>query len=466
MDWKRRCELIPGGCSTYSKMPCRFVDGVYPKEVEYAKGARIGPEGKWIDYEMGLGAVVLGHSYERVRRAVAEQMERGTIYGFPTDKEGRLAERLNTLIPSAQMVRFTNTGTEACMAAVKIARAFTGRERVVHCGYHGWASWYSAGAPMNLGTTDDEQNQISSFLYNNLATLEQEFATGPDIAAVIMEPYLLEAPVPGFLRGVRTICDEHATVLIFDEVVTGFRTLRWTAQSYFGVTPDLTCIGKCMANGMYPISAVVGKRDLMMLTEASAGCFVSGTFAANPVGCAAALETIQCLDDFGAIDHIWEYGRLLKATFDQMLDALGMPEGIKMGGLPCRPDFVFPTDLHKSLFWQECLKNGVCFGPATFICYEHTNTELDITTAAMRRALDIVHKNWDHPEKALEGQPIQPTFRASAGKVLRKHPNAAGLWRCLEGKKCKPFARPMVGKRGPQVQRCPTCGSKKITREW
>jgi glutamate-1-semialdehyde 2,1-aminomutase len=466
MDWKRRCEFIPDGCSTMSKQPCRYVEGVYPQEIGWAQGAYIGRldlDTKWIDYTLGLGTVILGHNYERVRRAVAQQLAHGTIYGLPCPQEAELAQKLVSIIPGAEMVRFTNTGSEADHAAVKIARAVTGRERVACCGYHGWFSWYSAQSAHSLGCTADERQQIQSFIYNDLASLEKLFASGPKLAAVIMEPYVFDTPKPGFLEGVRDLCTKSGTVLIFDEVVTGFRTPGWTASAHYGITPDLTCLGKCMSNGVVPISVVCGKRDLMMVL--TKGCFVSGTFAANPLACTVALETISVIEDVGAIAHIWSYGDRLKAHFDQIVNAQGLA-GVAMDGQSCRSRFHFPTPEHLSLFWQECLKQGVFFGYAQFISYSHQQVEFDKTVIAMGRALDAVARNWNDPLKALQGKPAQATFRMTVGKPVTEPAPAtdvpAAKYRCS---KCSNgFDEPYLAEAGRYRNRpaCPRCHTVEI----
>jgi glutamate-1-semialdehyde aminotransferase len=415
MDWKRRCELIPDGCSTMSKMASRYVEGFHPTEWQGAHGARCLAGGKeYVDYTLALGAVILGYADRPLREEFIRQYDAGTPLSCPAAAEGELAEQLVQIVPSAEQVRFVNTGTEACLAAVKIARAATGRERILCCGYHGWASWYSAQSPHNLGCTADEKQQIQSFVYNDIASLEKLFQEGPPVAAVIMEPYVFELPKNNFLKRVRALCDRYAAVLIFDEVVTGFRTPMLTAQKLFAVTPDLTVLGKCITNGVVPLAVVCGKKDLMqVLTK---GCFVSGTFAGNPLACGMALATIHCIQELGVVTAIGDYGVQFKARFEEIVDKAGLSAKVKLRGVPCRTFFDFPTEEHKSLFWQECAKNGVWFGYAQFVSYAHGPAELDITEVAMRQAMDVVAKNWEHAEKKLEGKCAQATFRLTAGQ--------------------------------------------------
>jgi glutamate-1-semialdehyde 2,1-aminomutase/spore coat polysaccharide biosynthesis protein SpsF len=458
MDFKRCCELIPSGCSTYSKQPNRYVEGVYPIFGEPRPGAYLWADGQqYIDYTMGLGAVVLGNANPRVNEAVLRQVHLGNTIGAPSAMEGELAEKLCDLIPSAQMVRFTNTGTEACMAAIKIARAYTGRERVMCCGYHGWGSWYSAQTEQNHGCTEAEKAQIQSFTYNDMADFTRVLESSSLPAAVIMEPYVLDAPKDGFLHHIHAACAKRGIILIFDEVVTGFRTTDWTAQKMFGVTPDLTCVGKCMANGLVPISAVCGHRNLMEVI--SNDCFISGTFAANPLALAASLATIKAIEDFGAIHHIWEMGTQLKSYFEQIVASKSL-QGVTVKGYPCRTWFDFPTEAHKSLFWQECFRQGVWFGYAQFLSLGHSQMEMDQTVRAMKMGIDKVATHWDHPEKALEGKPAQATFRMAVHDTPKVEP--ARKYRCED---CKTgFDVPYVAEYGRYrgKEACPTCHKTEI----
>lgn len=770
MDWKRRCELIPDGASTMSKLASRYVDGYHPKEWQGAHGAYCVAGGKeYVDYTLGLGAVVLGYGDRRLREEFLAAYDEGTPLSCPHDVEGVLAEKLGLLVPCAEQVRFVNTGTEACMAAVKIARAATGRERILccydphteiltadgfkpvssvtvgesvatlnpqtnsleyhavekthayrfdgkmvhfkgiacdlmvtpdhmiyrrftsgsgatafrlsearkelghrtytkmtaqcewhctdvetveippcmappsrrnpgehhslltkgltrfsvlpfvkflawyltegssnaykkcgrveyrvtisqdpkknpnkaseimalirelgfqpcqnghhisfsskemveylrplgkchdkhvpywvkqlspqfllpfaeamvkgdgtfengrmrkfytaskrladdmqevllklgmagcltkrknngfarndgrtkrqgeiyhlsiqdgsdesnlrsgkpeeveyhgmvycvtvpnhivmvrrngrlvwsgNCGYHGWSSFYTAQCPHNAGTTEAEKQQIAPFVYNDLVGLNKLLKAGPAPAAVIMEPYVFEAPQAGFLLGVRNLAHQYGAVLIFDEVVTGFRTPGLSAQKYYGVTPDLACLGKCITNGVVPMAVVCGKRDLMqVLTK---GCFVSSTFAANPLACRMALATIRRIEELGAVTAIWSTGEQFRARFDRVVAEQGLSDKVGLKGFPCRTFFDFPTEEHKSLFWQECLRNGVWFGYAQFISYAHGAAELDQTEIAMRQAMDAVARNFKKPAAKLEGRCAEATFR-------------------------------------------------------
>ena len=412
MNWLKTCELIVDGVQTLSKMPEKHVNGVYPKYITHGKGAYVyGDDGKrYIDYPCGLGAVLLGYANDRVNQAVKEQLMRGSIFSLPNYLETELAERIVDLIPSAEKVRFLKTGSEATSAAVKIARAFTGKEGIICIGYHGWHDWYCSTTTKKAGVPEQAVVQckynsisevITAFEYN-----EQEDMTG--IAAVIMEPYILDEPNYGYLNKIRKLCDRYGALLIFDEVVTGFRTTDYSAQKMFKIMPDLTCLGKAMANGL-PISAVCGKKEIMNVLMKD--CFVSSTFGGELLSIAAALEVLKILDEENIIHKIWDSGNLFKEGFKQIVDSCKMGDYIGIKGYPPRTFFTFSSEAHKSLFWQECLGKGVLFGYAQFISASHGRDEIDQTLLAMKHAVQMVSKYFDNPKAALRGEVAQETFR-------------------------------------------------------
>lgn len=400
MNWDRTCKAIPDGVQTLSKMPARHVDGVYPKYIDRAKGAYIwSGEKRWIDFPLGLGAVILGHADFDVNIAIKKQLEEGVIYSLPNPKETELAELICDIIPSAEMVRFLKTGSEAASAAIKIARTYTNRKRIIACGYHGWHDWYSSTCKP-AGCVDRYVTQLP---YNDIESFRKKITT--TCAAVIMEPYVFEEPKVDFLKAIRRLCTEKGVVLIFDEVVTGFRTPKLSAQKYFGVTPDLTCLGKPMANGL-PISCICGRKEIMeVLTK---DCFVSSTFGGEMLSIAAALKTIEIVQQ-KTLHHITIMGSKLKEAFNRYAQNYGLFD-CRCVGYPQRTKFEFPTDAHKSLFWQECLKRGVFFGFAQFISFAHDMPILDKTVDAIKNSLYIL-KKYPDPTVALEGKVATPALR-------------------------------------------------------
>jgi glutamate-1-semialdehyde aminotransferase len=388
-------------------MPSKYVEGVYPKYIDRGDGAYIyAGERGYIDYPLGLGAVLLGHNIKEVNMAVLGQLTRGNIFPLPHPLETVLAEKIRDLIPCAEKVRFLRTGSEACSASVRIARAYTKRQKVICCGYHGWHDWYNQTTTKALGTPKD--GLVTQLKYNDYEAFAKHFADNKnEIACIIMEPYVYDAPKDEFLKRVAKLCRINETLLIFDEVVTGFRTKGYSAQKMFGIKPDLSCFGKAMANGL-PISCVCGSAKVMDVLEGD--CFVSSTFGGELTAISAALATIKFMEENGVLHHIWSMGDILKNQFNVMAKQYGM-HGCECIGYPCRTFFKFPSAQMKSLFWQECLRRGVFFGYAQFVSFSHQRDEIDKTIAAMREAFKIVRKYKDNPSDALDGKSAEETLR-------------------------------------------------------
>ena len=315
----------PGGSQTMSKSPSAF-PGAYPGFLAHGRGAEVWDiDGIWYtDWICGLGANGLGMSHRGVLAAAQNQLRKGVSFSLPTILETRVAEQLIDCIPCAEMVRFTKTGSEACAGAVRIARAATGRSTIVVCGYHGWHDWYAVTMPQHPGVPEELSPLVRSFTYNDLASFRA--VLDRDVAAVIMEPVLHDAPQPGFLAEVARLTARAGALLIFDENVTGFRTALGGAQSYYGVTPDLAVFGKAMSNG-FPLAAIVGRADLMR--EA---VFVSGTFGGEAVSLAAALSTIEVYQETACIPSMHAVGHRLLAGLRRVLS----PD-FTVDGLPWKP---------------------------------------------------------------------------------------------------------------------------------
>jgi glutamate-1-semialdehyde aminotransferase len=399
----RTCKVIPDGVQTLSKMPSKHVEGVYPVYIDRGDGAYIYDRhgNRYIDFPSGLGAVILGHAFGPYNQIVREQLERGLLFPLPHVMETGLAEKICQLF-KMDMCRFLKTGSEATSAAVKIARAYTGRDAIGCCGYHGWHDWYNASTPKNKGCHELAAAQITQLGYNKTHEFA-EFIQKHKPAAIIMESVVLEPPKEDFLQNVRRLCDDNGVVLIFDEIVTGFRYPGFSAANYYKVQPDLICLGKAMANGL-PISCVAGKREIM--EELQGDCFVSSTFGGELLSITAALATIDLMERYGAVKQIWWAGNYLKQEFNRIAD--GKAQCI---GLAPRTYFNFPTEAHKSLFWQECLARGVLFGYAQFTTLAHTADVMNEVRAAMEGAWEILIAHWDNPEVALKGKVAQQTFR-------------------------------------------------------
>jgi glutamate-1-semialdehyde aminotransferase len=420
MAWLARArQVVPGASQTLSKGPGMFVEGAYPVFLDRGLGCRVWDVdgNQYVDYILGLASITLGYAYPAVTEAVARQLERGSIFSLPHPLEVEVAERLRDLIPCAQMARFLKTGSEADAAAVRVARAATGRDVLLFAGYHGWHEWYAVTTPRAKGVPKDFSRFIAPFDYNDLASLEQALDEHHGrVAAVIMEPVLLDAPAPGFLAGVKAAAHRHGALLIFDEIVSGFRWAVGGAQEYFGVVPDLATFGKGMANGL-PLAAVVGSRELMSEFD---DIFVSSTFGGDTLALAACLAT---LDEYGrqpVIEHLWRVGRRFQDGFTAIAARLGVPA--RCIGYPVHPKIVIDhrspetQGLLMSLFLQETGRRGVIFHFAGFnISFSHAETDVDESLQACEEALRVLAGALADGRIAerLEGKPYTEAFRRS-----------------------------------------------------
>lgn len=358
LDWThflKAQELIAQGALTNSKRPECFVKGVYQTHVKKAFGPFVwDTDGRQLyDFICGMGSMLIGHGNQIIAESIYRQATQGITFSLSSTIELELAEALQEIMPWIQKVKFLKTGTEACLAAVKIARAKTGRLNMLTEGYHGWSDEFVSLTPPALGCRPTTHA-------DSLKTLSQINA---DTACVIVEPIMTDLSVERiqWLRDLRELCTHYGAVLIFDEVITGFRTPKFTMSRYLDIEPDLICIGKAMGAGM-PISAVLGKTDIMNCGE----YFVSSTFAGEACSMAASLSLIQGLrtNKFD-LNDLWSTGKHFQDKFNLL-----MPDKLKLVGYPSRA--VFQGDpLTKALFWQESYRAGILFGASFFFSFAH-----------------------------------------------------------------------------------------------
>jgi glutamate-1-semialdehyde aminotransferase len=413
--YARAIKVIPGATQTLSKGADRFVNGVTPKFLSHGDKAHVWDidGNEYIDWPMGLGAILLGYRIGEISLAMGEPIVRGASFTLPHYSEVDLAEKLVEIIPCAEMVRFAKNGSDVTEAAVRIARAVTGRKHIAYCGYHGSHDWCSVTGGLKRGLIDD--GYVHPFEYNKPSSLIKVIETYP-CAAVIMEQGLEEpCDIVGemnFLQWVKKIANQEGALFILDEIVTGFRYALGGAQELYNVTPDLCTMGKAMANGM-PISVLMGKREYMQtLTE---GVFFSNTFSGDAVAIAAALKTIEIVQREAVIPQLWIKGThlregILKAAEDRALK-------INLRGNPVRSVLEIPDKEGKpdriaySLFLQETIEQGVLFGVPIFPCWTHTEKDIEETLNAVDRAFLYVkacQDTGDPLEQFLEGDPIAP----------------------------------------------------------
>ncbi len=411
-------KLIPSCTQTFSKGPTQFVQGVAPVFLQKGQGSRVWDVdgNEYIDYPMGLGPIILGHNYPAVTEAVIKQMREGTAFSLPHPLEVEVAELLTEIIPCAEMVRFGKNGSDVTSGAVRVARAYTGREMIACSGYHGWQDWYIGTTTRDRGIPESTKKLTRTFQYNDIASLEAIFAENPGkVAAVIMEPVGVIAPKDGFLEKVQSLARKEGALLIFDEVVTGFRYALGGAQELLKVVPDLACFGKAMGNGL-PIAAVVGRKDVMALFDE---IFFSFTAGGETASLAAARATILELRAKNAIGHFWEMGQQIKDGYNTYAKAFGVEKFTECVGYAPRVLATFKDERGaeslelKSLFQQECLKRGVLFAGAHNICLSHGPEEIHWTLRVYRTAMEILAEaiKKGNVKERLEGEPVQPVFR-------------------------------------------------------
>jgi glutamate-1-semialdehyde 2,1-aminomutase len=423
-------ELIPGGAHTYARGSDQFPEDMTPVLVR-GRGARVQDlDGNWlIEYGMGLRAITLGHGYEPVVSAVCEAAAEGVNFSRPTVWELRAAEELLEQVPGADMVKFAKNGSDVTTAAIKLARAATGRDLVAICGSQPFFSvddWFIASTQMKAGIPSAHQSMTVKFTYNDLPSVEALFDAYPDqIAAVILEAATATAePAPGFLEGLRSLTERNGTVLIFDEMITGMRWSRYGAQSVYGVTPDISTWGKAIGNG-FSISALAGKRELMepggLNTGSSRVFLLSTTHGAETTGLAAYLAVSRTYAERDVVREMEVQGTKLRTGLEQVISDAGLSDHVVIMGRPSC--LVFGTKDHngqpsqafRTLFIQELLRRGV-LGQSLVISAAHTDSDIDQTVEAAAGALKVYGQAIEasSTDGLLMGRPVAPAMREFA----------------------------------------------------
>jgi glutamate-1-semialdehyde 2,1-aminomutase/spore coat polysaccharide biosynthesis protein SpsF len=417
----RSRKVIPGCSQTFSKGYTQYVQGACPIFLKRGKGCKVWDVdgNEMIDYVQGLLPNILGYADPRVNEAAAAQAAEGHSFSLPHPLEVELAERLVSLIPCAEMVRFGKNGSDATTGAVRVARAFTGRDRVAVCGYHGWHDWFIGSTARAGGVPGTVRELTHPFAYNNLDSLRAVLEAHPgEFAAVVMEPVNFIEPAPGFLEGVKEIVARHGALLVFDEICSGFHFGLGGAQRFFGVTPDLACFGKAMGNG-YPIACVVGRADVMKVYE---DVFFSFTFGGEVMSMAAAMAVLDVLEQTDALDRMERSGRRLKETFNGLADAAGLGSRYECIGYPRWTAIRFmdaegkESYLARSLFQQEAIKRGILLLNTHNVTAAHDEAALEWTFEAYAGAFKTLAAWLSDPDPSvhLEGKPVEPVFRVRA----------------------------------------------------
>jgi glutamate-1-semialdehyde 2,1-aminomutase/spore coat polysaccharide biosynthesis protein SpsF len=411
-------KVIPLGSQTFSKSKIQFPNGHAPLFLERGQAGHVWDidGNEYIDMVSGLLPVLLGYCDPDIDNAIIDQIKYGITLSLPSVLETELSELLVKVIPCAEMVRFGKNGTDATSAAIRLSRAYTKKEHIIVLGYHGWQDWYIGSTTRNKGVPESVINLTHKAPFNDIDAIKVLFNKFPnDIAAVILEPIGMEWPNPGYLEELRELTERYKSVLIFDEVITGFRFSLGGAQEILGVTPDLATFGKALGNGM-PISAVVGKRGIMMEME---NIFYSGTFSGETLSLAAAIAVIHKIQREPVIEKIWNIGKKIKSGINDRIKKYKLSGVVTVCGSPPWSMVNFnkykdiSSDAIKTFFIVEMLKKGILTFGTHNISYAHTADDIDNMLSAYDYVFNLISIELEKGvlEKNLEVPVIQPVFQ-------------------------------------------------------
>lgn len=415
---ERALQTIPLGTQTFSKSTTQYPFGVSPYFLERGQGSRVWDVdgNEYIDFVNALAAITLGYNDTDVNAAVARQLQKGSIFTLSHPLEFEVAEKITAMVPCAEMVRFGKNGADATSGAVRLARAYTGRDHIAACGYHGWQDWYIGTTTRSRGIPRAVRELTHPFNYNDSASLEEIFERYPGaVAAVIMEPMNIFEPEAGFLEEVKDLAHRHGALLIFDETITGFRLANGGAQELFGVTPDLATFGKGLANG-FPLSAITGKKEVMRLLEE---VFFSFTYGGEALSLAASLATMTKLQKEPVIEHLYRQGNKVMAGVTRLIEKHGLQEVLSIRGNPSWTFFNF-SDAGPYTQWQiktfllqELFARGILMIGTHNMTYAHSDEDLEILLEAYDQVFFLLREGLvkDRLASLLHCEPIEQLFR-------------------------------------------------------
>lgn len=416
---KRAVKVTPLGAQTYSKSYRYYCQGDSPSFIDRGEGCYLyDVDGnKFIDFVCALGPITIGYNVEKINDAVKEQLDKGISFSLQAEVEVELAEKIIEIIPCAEMVRFVKNGGDATTAAIRLARAYAERDLVALSGYHGMHDWSIGSTENNKGIPKAISDLTKTFEYNNIESLEELFNQYPDeIAAVILEPIQANGPKDDFLQKVKELTHKYGAVLIFDEVVSGFRYALGGASELYGIVPDMAAFGKGMGNGL-PISAVAGKKEIMKQIEE--GIFVSTTFGGEALSMAGSLAALEILEKPGVYEHIWNLGTILKDGLEKLIDKYELNDVILVSGLPphCGVEFEDVGSLDyldiNSIYSQAMIHNGIITVGINNINLSHTEKEINDYLEAAEEGMINIKKaiEQDSIEGILIGEKVDPVFK-------------------------------------------------------
>jgi glutamate-1-semialdehyde 2,1-aminomutase len=415
---QRALKTVPLGSQTFSKSITQYPFGVSPYFIAKAKGANVwdADGNKYIDFINSLMSITLGYNDKTVIKAVQKQLNIGTIFSLPHELEFLVAEKICEMVPCAEMVRFGKNGGDATSGAIRVARAYTKRDHVIMCGYHGWHDWYIGTTTRDAGVPKATKELSHKFNYNDLDSLEQKLKElDGKVAAVILEPVNVTPPNAGFLEGVRDLTHKHGALLIFDETITGFRFANGGAQEFFGVIPDLATFGKGLANG-YPISAIAGKAKYMKVME---DIFFSFTFGGELLSLAASYAVLNKLQTEPIVEHLNKIGTLVIDELNALILKKGLENIFSVSGYPVWSFFIiketpqYSTSQLKTLLMQEMFENGILMYGTHNISYAHNESHVKALMKSYSKYFDKVKIAIEKGslEGILKCKPLEPLFK-------------------------------------------------------
>lgn len=414
----RALKSIPLGSQTFSKSITQYPRGVSPHFLERGKGSRVWDVdgNEYIDFVNGLAAITLGYNDPDVTEAVKRQLDDGVIFSLAHPIEVQVAEKIIEMVPCAEMVRFGKNGSDATAGAIRLARAYTGRDHVLVCGYHGWQDWYIGSTSRHRGVPTAVRALTHTFSYNDIDSLNRRLSELPDqVAAVILEPMNVAEPKHGFLEKVKATAHAHDALMIFDETITGFRYANGGAQEYFGVIPDLATFGKGVANG-YPLSVLAGRKDIMKLMEE---IFFSFTFGGETLSLAASLATMSKLQKEPVLATIAERGAMLLSGLKGLIDHHDLNDCLDVAGHPSWSFLVIKDTarysqwLVRTYLFQEMFARGILWIGSHNLSYSHSQKDIESLLNAYDETMGLLRRFLGDGtlESKLRCEPLQPLFR-------------------------------------------------------
>lgn len=400
---------------TLAKGPGQFSKGVAPVYLQKGKGARVWDVdgNEYIDFNMGIGPLSIGYAISEIDQAIKDQLEDGITFSLMHPLEVELAEILHEIIPNAEAVKYSKTGADVTSAAIRVARAYTGRDKVFCCGYHGWHDWYIGITSRGKGIPEEIKQLTFTFQFNDIQSLKD--ALDETVACVILEPFIFDAPNPSFLQDLAALCKANGTLLIFDEMWTGFRIALGGAQEFFGVKADLATFSKACANGM-PLAILTGRKDVMQVLEGEV--FSYTTFGGEALSLAACKATIEFMKRHQVVQKLSERGSWLKEAYNHLAKELGMENITQCVGYPCRTMLTFQAPYQnplvlKTYMQQELLKKGILWAGFHNLCYSHNMEDLEYTMTAYQEILPRLKTliEEDAVEGSLKGEVLEAVFR-------------------------------------------------------